>query len=334
MSKITVLDCTLRDGGYVNDWKFGIPQAQDIAAKVAASGVEYVELGFIRLCDYVPGQIVFNHVRQAAELFRPSPAKLVGIVEIGYDYPVTSFPERSADTVDMVRVVLWKRMQDRAFDYCKALIDKGYEVGVQATRTEQYTTEEFAALAERFSALGPKAIYIVDTFGLLTRERLLGYARAAAPALAPGVSLGYHAHNNMQQAFSNAVALAEARLGRDLMLDGSVLGMGRGAGNLPLELLLKYLNEHHLGAYDTAPLLDVACQHIEPLFREKPWGYSIPFLLSATYERNPSYVDMLKAKGLTNAQMAQVFATMKERGVGITFDTAMCDALVDEVLKG
>ena len=331
MSNIQVLDCTLRDGGYVNEWAFGDENAQEIARLINQTGVDYFEVGFIKLCDYVKDIIQFNHMDQVTKLFKPTRQKLSMIVEVGYGYPVTLFPERSENTVDLVRVIMWKRMLKEGLEYCKELKKRGYEVGVQATRTEQYSMVEFADLVEMFNEVDPKAIYIVDTFGLLTQEHLLNYALVADEHLKDGVRLGYHAHNNMQQAFSNAKAMCEENWRHDIMLDASVLGMGRGAGNLCLELLLRYLNEMQGCNYSIEPIYEVAGKYLMRYYQESPWGYSIPFFLSAVNGRNPSYVHYMERKGLSIQQIAKVFSLMKERNVGITFDTDMCDKILSNL---
>ena len=331
MNTINVLDCTLRDGGYINDWRFGDRNAQDIVKLVAASGVDYTELAFIKLCEYEKDKMEFSDMSQITKLFRPSSHKLSAMVEIGYGYPVSSFPQRSADTVDLVRLVVWKRMIKESFEYAKRLLDKGYEVGIQATRVEQYNDEEFEEFIKYFSQLSPKGIYIVDTFGLLTKERLLEYATIADKNLGEGICIGYHAHNNMQQAFSNMVAITEHQWNHPLMLDASIMGMGRGAGNLCLELFEKYLNENFGGKYNEDYLYEAADKYIVPIYEKMKWGYSIPYLLSARNGRNPSYVNYLLDKGLNCQQMAVLFKEMKRRNVGIICDTEMCDRLVDEL---
>ena len=333
MNKIHVLDCTLRDGGYVNDWKFGDDNAKKIVSELSLTGVEYVEVGFIKLCDYIKDIIQFNHMEQITALFRPSKQKLSLIVEVGYGYPVTSFPPRSENTVDLVRVIMWKRSLKDGLEYCRRLKELGYEVGVQPTRVEQYSDEEYAELMQDFSKINPTAIYIVDTFGLLTEEKLMHYAQIADNNLGEGIRLGYHAHNNMQQAFSNAVAFANHPWNHEIMLDASVTGMGRGAGNLCLELLLKYLNERQSGNYNISPTYDVASR-IAQYHSIAPWGYSMPYYLSAVNGRNPSYVLYLEKKGLAIDQIAKVYNLMRERNVGITYDTTMCDSIIEEVKQG
>lgn len=331
MNNIQVLDCTLRDGGYINDWHFGDSNAQEIVKLVSASGVDYAELAFIKLCEYKKDKMEFSDMSQITKLFRPSPYKLSAMVEIGYGYPVTSFPQRSEDTVDLVRLVVWKRMIKESFEYAKCLLEKGYEVGIQATRVEQYNDEEFKEFIRYFSQLSPKGIYIVDTFGLLTKERLLEYATIADQNLGEGICIGYHAHNNMQQAFSNMVALTGHQWNHPLMLDASIMGMGRGAGNLCLELFEKYLNENFNKNFQEEYLYEAADKYIIPIYRENTWGYSIPYLLSAKNGRNPSYVNYLLEKGLSCQQMEKLFVEMRNREVGIVYDTKMCDALIDEL---
>ena len=331
MGKIQVLDCTLRDGGYVNDWMFGDKEATDIVRLLSYTGVDYIEVGFIKLCDYIADKIQFSRMEQVAKLFKPTNQKLALIVEVGYGYPVDLFPERSENTVDLVRVIMWKRMLKEGLEYCKELKRKGYEVGVQATRTEQYSDEEFADFVKMFSDISPKGIYIVDTFGLLRKESLLKYATIADENLAANILLGYHAHNNMQQAFSNAVAMVEHDWQHDLMLDASVLGMGRGAGNLCLELFLKYLNEVKGKEYQIDFLFEIADKYFMNFYHQAPWGYSMPYFLSALNGCNPSYVDYLIKCNLTISQISLVFSMMKNRGVGVTYDTTLCDSIIKEV---
>lgn len=333
MKKIEILDCTIRDGGYVNDWRFGDESARNIVSSLSNTGVDYIEVGFMKLCKYVENTIQFNDMSQITKLFKPTKQKLSLIVEVGYGYPVTSFPEHSDKTVDLVRVIMWKRMLKEGLEYCKELIKKGYEVGVQATRTEQYSDEEFADFVRMFSEINPKAIYIVDTFGLLTKENLLHYAKIADDNLGDDIMLGYHAHNNMQQAFSNATTMVEFPWKHDIILDASVMGMGRGAGNLCLELLLKYLNENLAGLYDTTSVFEVASNHIMPIYQHSPWGYSIPYLLSAMNGRNPSYVPFLLEKKLSIPQISSVFSQMRKKNVGITYDEEMCNVIVREILR-
>ena len=332
MNKIHVLDCTLRDGGYVNDWNFGDENAKEIVSLNANSGVDYVELAFIRLCDYVPNKMQFSEMSQITKLFRPSHIKLAAMVELGYGYPVSKFPEHSKDTVDLVRLVTWSRTLNECYEYAKSLLDKGYEVAVQATRSDQYNEIEFTRLAKLFSNINLKALYIVDTFGLFTQDKLLSYGKILDENIGEKTCIGYHAHNNMQQAFSNAVAFLENKWNHNIFIDASVMGMGRGAGNLCLELLETYLNEKFYCTYNQSFLYETADKFITPFFRKTPWGYSIPYLLSAKNCINPTYVPLVLEMGLTNMQISKVFSMMHKRGEGIRYDADFCKKIISEMV--
>ena len=332
MSKIHVLDCTLRDGGYVNDWNFGDANAKEIVSLNASSGVDYVELAFIRLCDYVPNKMQFSEMSQISKIFRPSSVKLAAMVELGYGYPASKFPEHSKETVDLVRLVTWSRTLNECHEYAKVLLDKGYEVAVQATRSDQYNEVEFGKLANLFSDLKLKALYIVDTFGLFTKGKLLTYGKILDENIGEKTCIGYHAHNNMQQAFSNAVAFLENKWNHDVFIDASVMGMGRGAGNLCLELLEPYLNEKFNFKYNESVLYETADRFITPFYKDSPWGYSIPYLLSAKNCVNPTYVPLVLEMGLNNMQISKVFSVMHERGEGIRFNADYCKSIVNELI--
>lgn len=331
MNKVHVLDCTLRDGGYVNEWNFGSDNITEIYNSLCDIGVEYVEVGFMQKCDFNKDVVLFNQMEKVADKFiHPSQKKAV-IVSVGDGYPETDFPKRNVGDAELVRVMIRKRSIDEGFAYCTHLRKLGYDVGVQLVRAEQYEDQEYAELMRKFSSINPLAIYVVDSFGLLNENRLLHYAKIADENIGEGILLGYHAHNNMQQAFSNSVALIKTPCKHEIILDASVLGMGRGAGNLQLELLLKYLNENNLGKYNEKPLAEIA-DRILPFFPMAPWGYSMPYFLSAINGRNPSYVSYLEKKGLSISQISEVFKTMKIRNTGIMFDKGVCDSIISEII--
>ncbi|MNN69288.1 hypothetical protein D3C81_1850640 [compost metagenome] len=93
----------------------------------------------------------------------------------------------------------------------------------------------------------------------------------------------------MQQAFSNATAFVELNLDRDIMIDASVYGMGRGAGNLNLELITNYLNEHKAASYELLPIYETFDEHLSKIFNKSPWGYTLPYYIAASFECNPNY---------------------------------------------
>ena len=262
MNKINLLDCTLRDGGFVNDWQFGTEHANSIVQSISETGMDYVEIGFLRNEANIDGRMVFNTIDAASATILKSKAKRGIMLELSAKYPLDKIPDRKEDSIEMIRVMIWKTLLKEGLDYCKALIDKGYEVGVQAIRTDDYTEDEFKHFVDTYNEINPLDIYVVDSFGVMHKEQILNYATIADEYLREGILLGYHAHNNMQQAYINAVSFLEREWKHPLMLDASVLGMGRGAGNLNTELLLHYLNTHGSN-YNLVPVIEIANRYIK-----------------------------------------------------------------------
>jgi 4-hydroxy 2-oxovalerate aldolase len=310
---------------------FGREETPKIVSLIEQSNVDYVEVGFIKLTEFDPEQAQFNHVDQITELLYPTKKKLSAIVEVGYGYPVTLFPERSEKTIDLVRVIMWKRMLKEGLEYCRELKRKGYEVCIQATRTEQYSDEDFVAFIEMFNEIEPTGIYIVDTFGLLTKKELFRYAKIADKYLSPNIAMGYHAHNNMQQAFSNSVAFVEAEWKHELMIDVSVMGMGRGAGNLNSEIFLHYLNEQHNSNFDLSPLFEVWDKYLFRFYKQNPWGYSIPYYLTALNGCNPDYAAYFLEKNMSCTQMKEILKIWKKNGVGIIYNEELADRVIEDL---
>ena len=332
MIDVRLLDCTLRDGGYVNNWDFGFQNSVMMTELINQSGADYVEVGFIGDYENNDGHVRFSSMDELTKVFLPKPvgSKLSAMVYAeGYD--ADNFPQRSEDTVDMIRVIFWKRNLEEGVEYCRKLVDKGYEVGVQLARTDQYSFDEIGDIVEMFNDVHPTAVYVVDSFGTFDKEKMLKYAKIYDERLADDIRLGYHAHNNMQQAYTNAVAFCEYGFKHKLVLDASVLGMGRGAGNLNIELIMNYLNVTHGYKFDVTPLMPVANDYLMPIYKQQVWGYSMPYFLSAITGRNPSFVNYMLDKNIPIDVIGKVFKKMKEEDAGIRYDTELCDRILSEL---
>ena len=130
-----------------------------------------------------------------------------------------------------------------------------------------YSDEEFINLINRSNELNPYAFYIVDSFGVMKRKDLMRLYYLVDHNLSNDIFVGYHSHNNIQMAYSNAQALVDLKTKRQLIIDSSVFGMGRGAGNLNTELFIEYLNELNGNKYRIKPLLKIIDQVLNPIYR-------------------------------------------------------------------
>jgi 4-hydroxy 2-oxovalerate aldolase len=293
MEKIKLLDCTLRDGGYVNDWFFGGEAIHTIERLIVNSGVDIVEIGFLRDEPYQKERVVFNSADQLSTIIDRPPKDstlYAAMVEAALaPFPLEKLEKYSGTNIDIIRVMVWKRLLHEGFEYCKALVEKGYKVCVQPVRVDQYTEDEFAAMIALFNDINPMAVYVVDSWGTQSKKSILRYLTVADKYLKPDVALGYHGHNNLMQVFGVAEAFVEQNFDRPIIIDGSVYGIGRGAGNLNIELFARYLNERYDTEYAIEPLLEVYETYLKPLYRKSPWGYSLPFFLTAKYNCNIEY---------------------------------------------
>ncbi len=304
MKQIYLLDCTLRDGGYINNWKFGANAIRNITKKIVLAGIEYFEVGFVRSCSYDPDYSLFNGNDSVKSMIAPKNpnTKYVGMIDMGKPLDPEQLGPRTPEGFDVLRVIFKKNMADAAHEYVKTLCGMGYEVFAQAVGTDNYSDKEFVDLIEKFNDLPIAAFYIVDSFGLMKRRDFLRLVQIADHNLREDIMLGYHSHNNMQQAMGNASAFAEMNLKRDIMIDACVFGMGRGAGNLNLELFAEYMNENFGKHYRIEPMLEITDEYLNDIYRENFWGYSLPLYLAAYNKCHPNYAIYFSSKGTLTAK--------------------------------
>ena len=312
MNRINLLDCTLRDGGYINNWEFGFKTTKSILDKLVASGVEYIECGY--LSEKKGGNPEATQYKDFDAIRRVMPnsdgkQRFAVMIDFG-QMPIENIPVATEDA-PIIRVCFHKKDKDGALKFCKALMEKGYSVFVQPMATLNYTDVEFIEIIQRVNELSPACFYIVDSFGVIEIKDFQRILFLADHNLKDGIILGYHAHNNLQQAYGNAKYMVEQRLTHDIMLDASVYGMGRGAGNLNMELFASYLNKNYDKTYNIDMFLDIMDEHLKPIFAEHYWGYSLPFYLSAQYNCHPNYAGYFADKNtLSNKSMRQLLASL------------------------
>ena len=299
MGNIAILDCTLRDGGYVNDFVFGEKVIRGFLSKIVKTGIEYCEVGFIKKgakddpdVNVYPGTEAINRIIQPKD---PN-MKYVGMVDMSSPVPLDMITPYDGTGIDVIRVIFKKSKIQDGYHYCEEIMKKGYTVFAQFVGTDSYSDKEFIEAIELFNGLEPYGVAIVDSFGLITRKQFLRLVYLADNNLKPNICLAYHAHNNLQQAMGNAEALLDLNLKRDILIDACVFGMGRGAGNLNLELFAEYMNEVYGTDYKIEPMLEIMDEYLEDVYKDKFWGYSLPMYLSASNGCHPNYSIYLQNK--------------------------------------
>lgn len=299
MNRVQVLDCTLRDGGYVNLWKFGCKKIQDIIDGLIKANIDYIECGYLKSSadelDF--NTTLFKNEEHLKNVIKENKRinKLVAMIDFG-QYNLTELVNSQNSCLFGIRLAFHKQDFRNIDISCKNIKDKGYHLFLQPMVTVNYTDEELLELIHFTNRIEPYAFYIVDSFGSLKKNDLKRMLYLIDNNLKQNIVLGFHSHNNLQMAYSNAQIVAQLQTNRKIIVDSSIFGMGRGAGNLNTELFVEYLNDCFCGNYNLKPLLKVMDNTLNSIYCEKYWGYSLAHYLSAIFNCHPNYASYFSAK--------------------------------------
>lgn len=286
---INILDCTLRDGGYVNNWEFDTDTAAGIMESLYQSGIRCIEIGIMGKEGKLGKSTKFSSFQEIEPLLPYKKEDCRYAVMMTWpEAEIFDIPERNQHTVDLIRLAFFKEHCRDALGYVEKMIQKGYEVFLQPMATFMYSRNELNRMLEEVNAVGPKALYMVDSFSNLYPKDVRIMADCILEELDGNIDFGFHAHNNMQMAFANVIEFLDTDTHRDLYVDGSIFGMGRGAGNVPVELLMEDLNQKGAG-YDISRVLYAYQKYIKPIFEQNYWGYDHAYYLTASKSMNSVY---------------------------------------------
>ena len=295
--KIHTLDCTLRDGGYINQWDFGARCIGNTLKMLSYTGIEIIEVGFLdnTLKEYSADLTTFKDVSSAEKMIVSEKNNFVLMIMHG-KFDVNDLPVYSGGKIKGIRYCFKKQYADEALQICSQILQKGYDVYLQPASLTDYSDKDIILLVEKANSMKISAFYMVDTYGLMRRNEVIRYFYIIDNNLNKNIPIGFHSHNNLQLSFSNAQALIEINRDRELYIDSSVFGMGRGAGNLCTELLTQYINENIENKYNLIPILEIMDEYIMPIYSAKPWGYSAPYYIAAVNNCHPNYATYLMNK--------------------------------------
>lgn len=298
--KIELVDVTLRDGGIVIDFDFGLERMQKIKSSLELSGVEYIETGYIDEKKGSPeGKTCFDN-EVSIEKTLLSTGKKQGVTYFAMiDYgafDVNKLQPRNDQGVDGIRLAFHKENWEAAIELGKIILSKGYDLYIQPMVSMRYTDEEFIHLIQICNSEleGAKGFYVVDSFGQMDNVAMIHKLEIADQYLSMSMKLGFHAHNNRQMAYSNSLSFVEFNARHDMMLDSSIMGMGKGAGNLCTELIEATLISEGKN-YNTNVIYESISDFFAEQHKKTPWGYSLDYYLSSLYSCTPSYIKIFTA---------------------------------------
>ncbi len=241
--EIKVLDCSIRDGGLINNWQFTDEFVRATYQAVSEAGVDYMEIGYKASAglfnpkEYGKWRFCDDETIKRALDGIPLKSKLSCMVDIGRVEEKDILPKKKS-VFDMIRVACYLKEIDKAIELANMVMDKGYETTINIMAVSTNLEKDIDEALEQLSKASVPNIYVVDSYGSMYLEDVTYLVKKYLKAL-PGKTIGIHTHNNLQMAFANTV---QAIMDGANMLDASVFGIGRGAGNCTLELLLSFSN--------------------------------------------------------------------------------------------
>ena len=329
-TSIQLLDCTLRDGGYLVDTMFGETFVRGFTRSMTDAGLNVVEVGFLKDEPHRTGSTIYNNAAQIRPYLPRQRREGVSYVCLSdYSrYHISNLEPYDGTSIDGVRACFFKKERKDVLDFCREIKRKGYKLYVQPVDILGYSDEELLDLIADVNEIGPYAFSTVDTFGSMYPEDLPRVFRLINEHLAPGVRMGFHSHNNLQMSFALSQEFARLANGvRDITIDATLCGMGRGAGNTNTELVASYLNSHWGAHYDLDVLLDAVDNYMGSMRSRCTWGYSVPYFLAGIYSAHVHNITYLSDKPSVRAKDMRFVLEQLPADVRKRYDYDLVDKL-------
>ena len=308
--KVTLLDCTLRDGGYLNNWEFSDDEVIDCYKAVTEAGYDYFEIGFRtnRKLLENKGKWCYSSEEDINKIYQKyNGCKIVVMAKIG-TVTIDDFIEKDKSNVTMVRVLLARSTLEndslksyynkldvkKAKTFCQKLIDYGYEVCMNFGCGDIINDDEIKIIASEFHNVKIKALYLADTYGGFNSYNVatqLHKFYLEFNKYDSNIPFGFHCHNNNEDALSKT---STAIYHGCTMIDSCIGGLGRGAGNLKSEQLMSYLYKDNTKYINKiSPLIVYFDKHILSK-KEYQQNYHINlhpyYMISSKFSLHPNYI--------------------------------------------
>lgn len=279
---VQINDCTIRDGGYLFDKNSPEEFVKGVSKGLVEAGIDIIEIGFLQ--NVVNGEsIVYENSKGAQKytsLLAESAKHFTGFCD-NSRYSIENLDEHDGKSFDYLRISFAKHERDAALEFVAGAKAKGYKVFANPMDAPSYTSQERKEMIEKVNRIQPYAFSIVDTFGTMYLNDLVRIFKETDQWLDRSIRIGLHSHNNLQ--LSNALAETMIDLAiesdRDIAVDGSLYGMGRGAGNASTEVIAAYLNKRLNKQYQMGILFDTIEKYILPFTKDLKWGYDLPMFI-------------------------------------------------------
>lgn len=335
MKHAKILDCTLRDGAYLVDKTFGGNTIKGIINGLMQTGIDYIEIGFLQDDGLGDGKTVYKVSSDASKYIPHDKNGCEFAVLADYSrYSINNLDINTGGSFDIVRECFFKEERADALKVCKTIKEKGYKVFVQPVDILGYSDNELLELIEMVNVLEPYCFSIVDTFGSMYIEDLKRIFSLIDHNLTPDCHLGFHSHNNMQLSNALSQEFLSISLGkREVIIDSTLCGMGRGAGNTPTELITEYMVSHLKYGYNLDALLDTIDGYMDNIMTKCSWGYTIPYFIAGANNSHVNNISHLLNKNSIRSKDMRYILNKIDAASRKRYDYDLLDSTYYEYLQ-
>ncbi len=324
---VKITDCTLRDGGHLNKWTFDKDFASRVVWALSETNINAIEVGYVSKKESFPPDTGIWRFCEEKDVRSIVPAEIQSKIAVMGDIGkvgIEQFIPKDESVIDIVRLAFYPGQSREAIELGHEVLDLGYEVYLNCMGTVCYDEDGLKKLMRELFESKISNIVLADSFGSLMPRQIYNLVQLFKKAT--GKNIGYHAHNNLEMAFANTMAAIEAGAAS---VDATIYGIGRGAGNLPIEVLLAHLL-HFEGIHtNIIPLLEIIESDFVPLRKELKWGYNLHYMISGLLKCHPNYASTL-LDGY-KMDMPSVWANLVEvsREKPIKFDKKLLEEVIE-----
>lgn len=328
---IKILDCTLRDGGYLNTWDFGEENISGVVELLYKTGIDYIECGFYNPnSSHTADRTIFSCLRRIRELAAGMDESFFTLM---LNYEDAEYIELKDFKNFALRLAFKKHHLDGIKPLCEKLKNNSARIFLNPMHTSTYTQNELEKLLDIVNFISPECLTVVDTMGIMDENDTENMFFCLDKFINPETALGFHSHNNLNMSFMNIQKLIKLDLKREIIIDSCISGIGRGAGILPTETITKYLNDVFNKDYKTKHLRECADKYLYSLKEEFINDDKYPYYLSALNKCHPFYAKCLKEKmNLSYEEMNLILSNIPDENKTVYDDKVLNSLLVRESL--
>lgn len=314
MKNVKVLDCTLREAP-LEKLMWGDISIQKMIHGLEKARIDIIEVGFLKDENYESGSTSFQRVEEIKAFIPQKKADIMYVALVDYGrYDLKNLSNYDGTSIDAIRICFKHDEIDVVLDYAKQIREKGYEVCIQHVDTMGYTDDQIVNFIHQVNEFQPYAYSVVDTFGAMYRDDAERLTELVAKELDENIWLGFHAHNNLMMADANEQQFIERFIGRrKIIVDSSLYGCGRSAGNAHTELMTHFMNTKQGADYDINELLDLIDTVITVVQEKTTWGYSIPYFIAGMHNAHTFNVkQLLKRHNLKSKDLRAIIGMLDD----------------------